>query len=789
VISATVERSSSRALLPLLALLFFCSGASALVYQVLWLRMFGWVFGVTVYAASTVWGSFMAGLAAGSLLAAVVGDRVRRPLAWFGAAELVIGATAIASPALLHAAERAYTGAYASLPHSLVGLTVVRFVVAFAILIVPTTMMGATLPLVVKSSAGRGRLGERVGLLYGSNTTGAIVGTLSAGLWLIPQVGIQRTFAIAAALNTIVGVSAIALSRTRAGRAGEAGGAGRETFRPVPPIQPVQPLAPLQPLQPRVVVLVVFTLSGFVSLALEVVWFRVLTLFLRPTVYGFAVMLATILAGIAIGSYLISPWLDRRYRWIAVLALLEFALAFAVVFSIGPLIQVSAFSEWLTPIVGRVAPSWLAFPIAGSLLALFPAALLMGMAFPIGLRVWAGGHADESEAVARRIGLFYALNVAGAIAGSLIAGFLVLPWLGSHASLNSLAAVSFASGVVLLAVCEWPRRVRVTVGAAAVLLFGLAILRSPDPFAQFIAVRFPSERIVWRDEGIEATVIVHESAGGERSLTINGNHQASTDAGTTYVHRRIGHLPMALHPDPRTVLVIGLGGGATAGAVSVHGPSVEVVELSGSVVGAAPMFAGINYDVLSRPNVRLRVDDGRNFLLLTPKRYDVVTADVIHPIFAGSGNLYSAEYFRLMRRVLNPGGMVVQWVAGTDAEYKMIARTFLSVFPETTAWADGSLLVGTLEPLKLRRSDFERKLRTTGATQGFHDLNVESFDSLRAAFTAGPNELRRFVGEGPLLTDDKPVVEYFLSLPRDRDVDTSQLKALEGDVTQYVVEP
>jgi hypothetical protein len=142
-----------------------------------------------------------------------------------------------------------------------------------------------------------------------------------------------------------------------------------------------------------------------------------------------------------------------------------------------------------------------------------------------------------------------------------------------------------------------------------------------------------------------------------------------------------------------------------------------------------------------------------------------------------------------MRRVLNPGGMVVQWLAGTDAEYKMIARTFLSVFPETTVWADGSLLVGTIEPLKLRRSDFERKLEKTGATQGFHDLNVESFDGLRAAFTAGPNELRRFVGEGPLLTDDQPVVEYFLSLPRDRDVDTSQLKALKGDVTQYVVEP
>jgi spermidine synthase len=772
-LAALKGRVARSGFLPILALLFFCSGASALVYQVLWLRMFGWVFGVTVYAASTVWASFMAGLAAGSLIAAKSGDRVRRPLAWFGAAELLIGATAAASPALLHAVERTYAAAYMWLPQSLSVLTLVRFVMALAVLIVPTTMMGATLPLVIKSSAFRtGRLGERVGLLYGSNTAGAIVGTLAAGLWWIPGFGIQRTFAIAATLNAIVGLSAILLSRMIAADR-DPGSERRDTHEWSRP-----------PDARAIVVLGVFAVSGFVSLALEVVWFRVLTLFLRPTVYGFAIMLATILAGIAIGSYAIAPLLDRRARWITVLAVLEMGIAFAVVLSLGPLLQLSPVSDWLTPIVGRVAPPWLAFPIAGSLLALFPAALLMGVAFPIGLRVWAGSGADQTGIVARRVGHFYALNVAGAILGSLAGGFVLLPWLGSRSSLAGLAAVTFGSGLLLLAISELHRRARVVLGAIASALFAIAVAQSPDPFAQFIAVRFPGERLVWREEGVEATVVVHESPSRDLSLTINGNHQASSDAGTTYVHRRIGHLPMALHRDPRTALVIGLGGGATAGAISVHGASVDIVELAGSVVRAAPLFAAINYGVLSRPNVSVRVDDGRNYLMLTPKRYDVVTADVIHPIFAGSGNLYSAEYFRLMRRVLNPGGMVVQWVAGTDAEYKMIARTFLSVFPETTVWGDGSLLVGTLEPLRVHHSDFERKLRTAGGAEGFHDLNVESFDRLRAAFTAGPGELRAFVGDGPVLTDDKPLVEYFLSLPRDRDVDTSSLK---GDVDRYVI--
>jgi spermidine synthase len=214
--------------------------------------------------------------------------------------------------------------------------------------------------------------------------------------------------------------------------------------------------------------------------------------------------------------------------------------------------------------------------------------------------------------------------------------------------------------------------------------------------------------------------------------------------------------------------------------------SVDVVELSGGVVeAAAQFFEPINYGVLRRPNVTLRVDDGRNYLMLTPRRYDVVTADIIIPIFAGSGNLYSVEYFTQMRRVLNPGGIAMQWVEGTEAEYKMIARTFLSVFPNTTAWVGGGLLVGSVEPIRLNRDVFEQKLQNPGSAEGLRDLNVTTFDALKAAFTAGPDELRAFVGEGPLLTDDLPLAEYFLSLPRDTYPDMSQLK---GDVNRFVVQ-
>jgi spermidine synthase len=760
-------------LLVILSILLFCSGASALVYQVLWLRVLGWIFGVTIYAATSVWASFMAGLAIGSLIAGRVGDRARRPLFWFGCAELLIGATASASPLVLQALHRGYVVAYPSLPHQLPALTAVRLAIAFAVLIVPTAMMGATLPLVVKALASSDKLGERVGVLYGSNTAGAIVGTLAAGLYLIPGVGIQRTFLTAAMLNLVVGVTAIVLSRR---------------VRPVETRTVVENSARVSIASaPRALhlVLAVFTLSGFVALALEVVWFRVLTLFLRPTVYGFAMMLATILAGTALGSYLVAPFLDARRSWIAVLAVLEMAIATAAELSFRPLVKLQALSDWLTPVISHVFPGWLGYPLAGSLLAIFPTALLMGAAFPIGLRLWAGAGGADRTTVAQRVGQFYSMNVAGAILGSLAAGFVLLPAIGGYRSLTLLASASFASGLLLLGASEWRRAARTIAGAIGAAAFAAAIFWSPDPFDEYVAQRYRGDRMIWKDEGVESTVVVHESPGRDLILTVNGNHQASTDGSTAYVHRRIGHLPMALHPNPQTALVIGLGGGATAGAVSLHGADVDIVELAGSVVKGARFFESINYGVLSRPNAHLRVDDGRNFLMLTPKRYDVVTADVIHPIFAGSGNLYSVEYFQLLRRVLNSGGMAVQWVAGTEEEYKIIARTFLKVFPYTTVWGGGSLLVGMTEPLRLSRADFELKLQQPARAQGLHDLNVESFDALLGAFDAGPQELAAFVGPGPLLTDDRPSVEYFLSLPRDRDVDTSRLK---GDVKQFVVE-
>jgi spermidine synthase len=438
------------------------------------------------------------------------------------------------------------------------------------------------------------------------------------------------------------------------------------------------------------------------------------------------------------------------------------------------------------PAVSSVMGSYLAYQFIVSFLVILPTMILFGAAFPIGLHFWttAGSHAHGDEG--SRIGTFYSLNVTGAILGSLAAGFVLLPRLGSLQTLIALSGFALLSALALLTMSKRTLALRAISAVVMVAVFAVTAWLTPDPSDAFLAQRYPGQHIVWQREAVQATVSVHQERGGAYTLNVSGNHQASTSGATPRVHQRIGNLPMTVHPDARQALVIGLGGGATAGALSEHsGVNVDVVELSREVTQAANLFFGpINFNVLRKPTVRLHVDDGRNFLLLTNSRYDVITADVILPIHAGSGNLYSAEYFHLARRALKPGGVVVQWVAGTDAEYKMIARTFLSVFPETTLWGDGTLMLGSVEPLRLRREDLEWKLQIPRRRQMIALLGVHNFEELLRLYVAGPDELRQFVGEGPILTDDKPMVEYFLSLSRDRDVNLSGVK---GDVMRYVV--
>jgi spermidine synthase len=748
-----------------LLVLFFCSGACGLIYQVLWLRQLSLVFGVTVYAASTVLAAFMAGLALGSLAAGPLLRRTSRPLFAFGLAEVGIGLSAVATPVALVAANAIYGNFYDVVSSQPAVMTVARLAGSFVVLLVPTFLMGLTLPLVSASALVRGAgLGSRVSLLYAVNTAGAMTGVLLAGFYLIGGIGTRRTFLLAAVVNIVVGIAAVWL-----GREGDTRISGDHETDAVSPVR--ADVAAVRPTY-RAVAVVVF-LSGFASLALEVVWFRVLLQFVSATTYAFTTMLATVLGGIALGGAIAARWLRHDRDWLRALARVSMATAITAVLSM-------IFLAWSYRAGWRTSGT-----IQASAAAILPAAICMGLALPMALRLGALRDAAglSGDAIARGIGRLYALNVTGAILGALAGGFVVLPLLGSHSGLIAMAALFVLAALVLVAVHP-TRRVLLPGTVVCLAVFVIGAARVPDPLSVTFERRHGGGlREIFRDDGSQTAVTVYANQ-FRRVMFLDGLHQANDEAPMVQLHATIGHLPMVLHPAPADVLVVGLGGGVTAGATSQHpGSRIRIVELSDGVRRGAELFSHVNFDVLRQPNVQFRVDDGRNFLTFTPDRYDVVTADIIQPVHAGAGNLYSREYFQLVRRALKPGGLFMQWIGRREtSHYKAIMRTFVEVFPHATVWRDGDFMVGSLEPLRLDPGRVAAARGDATTARALDAIGLTDDDTLRSWFTGGAEQMRRFVGPGPILTDDQPLLEYHRSLGgADAPLD---IEPLRGDVRQ-----
>jgi spermidine synthase len=609
-------------------------------------------------------------------------------------------------------------------------------------------------------AASGGAAVARIGALYASNTAGGIAGTVLAGYVLIGSIGIAATTYLAVAANVAVGLIALVLSRQGSFGSLQVPAAALDTGAAHGGAE-----------RGRRTVLVVLALAGFTGLALEIVWFRLLVLFLPATVYAFATMLATVLLGIALGSAIAAARVRRSAAPARALAWIQIWTGVLTVLSMAGLAYTYRIG-WKTSGL-----------IQACVVAMLPATALMGATFPYALAAWLG---QSTRAIGRRVGALYAVNVCGAVAGASFAGFVLLPAAGTRLGLILLAGVYVASGCLVAAVFGG-RAALLRAAAVAAVLFAAAVAALPDIHLSVLARRYGrDERLLFRAEGVQTTATVHQGASGERIMYLDGVHQANDTQAMLRVHAEIGHLPMVLHPDPQDALVVGLGGGVTAGAVSAHRPTpVDVVELADSVRAAAAYFSHVNGDVLRQPHVRLRIDDGRNYLLLTPRRYDVMTADTIQPVHAGAGNLYSVEYFRLARRVLRDGGLVLQWIGHREeTHYRLIMRTFLDVFPDATLWSDGTLLVGGTVPLALSRAAIARRVSNPDARPALAFVGLDSVEAVLARFTAGPDEMRRFVGAGPVLTDDRPLLEYHRSLPgRDRPVDVSSLR---GDVGRYV---
>ncbi|HEX2035708.1 MAG TPA: fused MFS/spermidine synthase [Chloroflexota bacterium] len=774
--------------LPALLILFTASGASGLIYEVVWLRFLTLVFGVTIYAVATVLTAFMGGLALGGLLASRLVDRLQRPLRAYGLIELGIALSAVLTPAAFDLLRQLYRAVYPVLPHDLTSLSLIRFVLTGAILLLPTTLMGMTLPIVVRSSLmRRSTLGTSLSLLYACNTAGGIAGAYLAAFVLIGTIGVQATTLTAALLNAAVGVVAIILDSLIASTA-----LGRPEAEPPNGSPPLAGKGARQAAslggegEKRAAegwLLAAFALSGAASLAYQVIWTRILATFFEATTYAFNLILCTFLLGLACGSYLITPLINRRANWLLVAAVLEWAIAVAALLSMTAISRLPHLVTALRglPVLEHLVSGEQRATALMAFVTMFPSTLLLGAAFPIVMKLYAGG--EGGSGLGRRLGRAYATNVCGAIAGSWAAGFLLIPLLGTQTSLVllALASVVVAGGLLRAAT---PRRFAVLAPIGALLALGAAI---PTPNVYTAVFSHFGDPVLWYREGLEQTVTILQGP-QERRMFLNGWHQANDTPGMVQFHSQLGELPMLLQPAPpaaegapaeRSVLVIGLGGGATAGAAAAHaGARLEVVELSGSVVEGARFFDHVNGGVVGAPNVSIRTDDGRNYLLLTDRRFDVIMADVIRPQHAGSAALYSLEYYRLARSALKEHGVMIQWIDQRlpEAHYKMLLRTFLQAFPYATAWADGGFVIGSHRPYTLDRQVLAARLasRAPGAAAR---SGLDSPEAVLRLFTAGDAELRAYAGPGPIITDDHPYIEFFRSLPHDpAPPDLSQLR-------------
>jgi len=741
----------------LLYLVFFISGMSALIYETVWLRILIRVLGCTVYATSTVLGAFMAGLALGSYLLGRYADRARRLLRVYALLELGIGLTALAIPFVFSSLVPVYRWFYSFM--SPAALSVARASLVFICLVVPASLMGGTLPVLIGFLAReRSRFAHRVGSLYGVNTLGAVLGVVGAGFIFIGRLGELNTMLIAVGGNVCAAAVAFYLdSKTAPAAAALAVEHQMEMPEPAPSKE-------ISPYSSRVrrVVIAVFAVSGFVALAYEVVWMRVLQLFLQTSIYAFSVMLAVYLTGVALGSLWGRRFVDRLKDPIFLFAALEILIAALAVVGLALLAPMD--SETFR----------LMFGLSGRLLAavvvVLPITLCLGILFPTVSRCFTKSEGRVGES----IGQLYAFNTIGCIVGSLICGFLLIPLLGTSATVLALAGVNVLLGLVLFLTDL--RRLRralapvVIAGGLAVTILGYTTVR--DPFFQIVRNRVRAEMgddgvIYLHRENAAATI----TAFGSKTYSLKKRLWLNGQGMTVLVTeaKLMAHLPILLCDDPKDVLVVCFGMGTTLrSAVAHEGVAVDTVELVPATYDAFGIYHPDGPEILKNPRVHQYVDDGRNFLLMRDKKYDVITIDPAPPIYsAGTVNLYSREFIALCRDRLNAGGVLCLWVPPAPlSEVHMIVSTFQSVFPHASMWRGtkyaGFYLIGTDQPLRIPMGRFRDAFDNKRVRADILEWNdaVASADALAGLLTLNESELAEFVRGVPVITDDHPYTEF-----------------------------
>lgn len=741
--------SSKRTAAVLLGL-FVGSGCSALIYEIVWLQQLGLVLGATSVSLAILLTSFMGGMCLGSLALPSLVSAARHPLRVYAVLELLIGVCGLAILWAMPFVSSVYCSF--ALPGS--GDLMARGLFALTLLLPPTILMGATLPAVARwVRASREGLSS-LGFFYGANTFGAVLGSLLAGLCLLPFFDVVVATCVAAAINLSVAVGAWMLAATNQA-SGVSSGPGPIADEIPSSNEIVGELTLPRSSGSAIVPYLVVGLSGLTALGAEVVWTRWLGLLFGPTTYTFSILLAVYLLGLGIGSWG-GTWIARRVRSPgAALAISQLLLMAAIPF--GAFMIVSVLPYWLhareasQPLLTRMS-----LDVIRALAAFLPATLLWGASFPLAVAT----AADERLDSANLVGRLYSANTLGAIVGTLIVSLFAVPLIDGQFAQQLLTVCAGVSGLMMLLTFCQRRLPRVALGITAC---AVAVAFVPEVPKGLLA----HGRVVWLwptvreyffvGEGLDSPVVVAESAEGFRCFHVAGKVEATNSPSDMRTQRLLGHLPAMVHPEPRTVLVVGCGSGMTTGSFLLH-PTVERIvlcEMESNVIRTArKYFAKENGGVLDDPKLEIVIDDARHFLATTREKFDIITADPIHPWVRGAASLYTSEFYELCRSRLTPNGVVTQWVPlyeSNPAAVKCEMATFLQAFPRSSLWSGQNLttgydlvVVGTVGDHEISPRTMTQRLRSNPhLQQSLTEIGLPDSDAL----------LSRFAGDGAILTD------------------------------------
>lgn len=740
---------------------FVLSGFAALLYQTAWMRRFSIVFGTSELAIATVLAAYMGGLALGAALAARFIHRVRRPVLVYGLLEAGIALGALLVPVGLSAAQglsRWVLGGQPTVP-SAGGLLqpLFYFFCALVILAIPTTLMGATFPLLTRHAVRRrDEIGRRTGLLYALNTAGAVVGTVFCAFVLLPRMGLFATVLVGVFTNLVV--CAIAMIVARKPLADESSDA--TAAEPAPTID--------REWRRDSWILPIMLVSGAVSFVYEVLWTRLLTHVVGASLYAFATMLATFLVGITLGSAVAARLASDRKRSVVGFVVCQLGIAVASLVVFGRLDSVPRLAQSLG--AGDLTGAFGNFMVGFAVL--LPSTLFIGATFPFGLRIFARTEEEAGPASGR----VYAWNTCGAILGAWLAGFVIVPVLGYEGTMALTVTLNFGLAILtswLLLEASWRVSAGLTLGLA-VLLF---LLWPSQPTDLLRVTSIPPRRhepigdIVYSGVGRSATVLMVEHEGAFYLRTSGLQEAVIMPRGAPPYRFQpnwwMGTLPVLAHPTAKSLLVIGLGGAVVLEGVPPSVETIDVVELEPQVIDANRAISAVRaVDPLADPRVEIIVNDGRNALALTDRKYDLIVSQPSHPWTAGASHLYTREFMMQVRDHLADGGVFVQAYVDLSV-LEIVGSTLLSVFSDVRLYRPGALLyVASQRELTVER-DFSE--RTGEPPLQYPWLGLNSTEDVVASLALDREGLRLLCEGTPVNTDDhnqlatdRPYVEFAL---------------------------